>query len=64
MPDEFCPDCGHLLSRNVTRCHFCSWSDGIDYLAGHGFVPYQESDLISLLLVKINYLLRVYKVEI
>ena len=33
MDHEFCPDCGHLLSKALTRCTFCGWSDDMDYPA-------------------------------
>jgi len=34
MDHDFCPDCGHLLSRIATRCSFCGWSDRMDDVAG------------------------------
>lgn len=49
MKHEFCPDCGHLLSRAPTPCTFCGWSDRIDDLAYRGFDPDRESDLVYML---------------
>jgi hypothetical protein len=46
MNNEFCPDCGHLLSKRATHCVFCGWSDRIDYLAYRGFDQDMESDLV------------------
>ncbi len=49
MKSEFCPDCGHLLSKRVTHCVFCGWSDRIDYLAYRGLDHDKESDPICTL---------------
>ena len=46
MKSDFCPDCGHLLSKRLTHCAFCGWSDRIDYLAYRGLGHDKESDLL------------------
>ena len=46
MNQEFCPDCGHLLSKRVTHCSFCGWSDRIDHMAYRGFDPDEENELV------------------
>lgn len=46
MDHEFCPECGHLLSRVANRCFFCGGSDRIDHFAYRGHDPETESDLV------------------
>ena len=46
MNHEFCPDCGHLLSKRVTQRSFCGWSERIDHIAYKGFDPDKENDLL------------------
>lgn len=46
MNHEFCPDCGHLLSKVTTWCAYCGWSDRVDDFAGQGFDPDTENDLV------------------
>lgn len=45
MRNEFCPDCGHLLSSRVTLCSFCGWPDRIDHLTYRGLDHDEENDL-------------------
>jgi len=30
MNREHCPECGHLLSKNGSECHFCGWDERFD----------------------------------
>ena len=30
MDREHCPECGHLLSKNRSECHFCGWDERFD----------------------------------
>jgi len=30
MLREHCPECGHLLSKTRSECHFCGWFESID----------------------------------
>ena len=46
MVHEFCPDCGHLLSKTATPCAYCGWSERIDYLAYRRDYPDDEGDII------------------
>ena len=46
MDHEFCPDCGHLLPKTLTRCTFCGWSQDNDDLAGRKFDPDLEEALV------------------
>ena len=32
MFGDCCPECGHLLSNNRSKCSFCKWDDNIDQL--------------------------------
>jgi hypothetical protein len=46
MSKEFCPDCGHLLSKASVPCMFCGWSEDVDPFLCKGCVPVLENDLI------------------
>ena len=30
MKDEFCSECGHVLSKNRNHCSFCGWRQEAD----------------------------------
>lgn len=46
MSNEFCPDCGHLLSKAPVPCMFCGWSEDVDPFLYKGCDPVPENDLI------------------
>ena len=33
MFGECCPECGHLLSSNRSKCSYCGWDESIDQLS-------------------------------
>jgi len=33
MFGECCPECGHLLSANRSKCPYCGWDDNFDQLS-------------------------------
>ncbi len=32
MFGDCCPECGHLLSNNRSKCPFCNWDENLDQL--------------------------------
>jgi hypothetical protein len=46
MNHDFCPDCGHLLTRVASRCHFCGWSERVDHFTYRELPPDRGDDLV------------------
>lgn len=46
MSNEFCPDCGHLLSKSPIPCVFCGWSEDAEHFLCKGLDPAQENVVV------------------
>ena len=46
MSNEFCPDCGHLLSKAPIPCVFCGWSEDAEHVLCKGLDPAREDVVV------------------